>query len=219
MWYYYLIAIGIILGIAYLVFHKQITFFVVAITGKRRIQRNLYKSCKANDYLILNDLYFPVDGDHLRHIDTLIFGTKFIYVIKEVKQAGEIKIGMEDASWRVVYNKQLTHIENPILKNRRIISRILQVVPGIEERDIINMVVFTKTCKFDPINYNNKEFVLKENEVMKAIETIEKNIDIDVFDNDEVERYAKAFYNYGIKAEEKIKERKKQKNENDEFSD
>ena len=39
------------------------------------------------------------------------------------------------------------------------------------------------------------------------------------FDNDEVERYAKAFYNYGIEAEEKIKERKKQKNENDEFSD
>ena len=54
---YILGALLLILLIAYICFYKQVNLFIVSITGKKRIQRKLYKGCKINDLLIINDIF------------------------------------------------------------------------------------------------------------------------------------------------------------------
>ena len=103
-----LVAFVLIIVAFCICFYKQITIFIVAITGKKRIQKKLYKECKANDFLILNDIWLPMGDNKYKYIDTIIFGNKFIYIVKEIKQVGEVKISMQDQKWRVIFYNKLT---------------------------------------------------------------------------------------------------------------
>lgn len=206
--FYIIGAILFLLIIVYICFYKKINLFVVAITGKKRIQKKLYKECKIHDFLILNDIWLPIGDNKYKYVDTIIFGNKYIYITKEVKQAGEVKIELDDVKWRVIYHNSLTLIENPFLYNKRVINHLLNVVEGLEAKDLKNLVVLAKTCSFKAINSSNNEFVVSENDAIKTIIEIEKNSDDDVFDPFEVERYCKAFYEHGLEAEKVIKKRK-----------
>ena len=84
--------------------------------GKKRIQKKLYKGCKANDLLILNDIYLPIGENRYKHIDTIIFGNKYIYITKELNQIGDVKVSLNDNKWRVINNGSLTLIDNPFFK-------------------------------------------------------------------------------------------------------
>ena len=206
---YYIIAlILLIILIAYLCFYKHINLFIVAITGKKRIQKKLYKACKVNDLLILNDIYLPVGNNKYKYIDTIIFGNKYIYITKEVKQAGKVKVSIEDSKWRIIYNQQLTLIDNPFLSNKKVINYLINIVEGLEEKDLKNLVVLSKTCSVDGSFESQNELIATENNAIKVILDFEKKSNEDIFVPSEVERYCKAFYEEGLKAEKIIKGRK-----------
>jgi len=215
MYLKYLIAGGIllvILFVLYLTFRKQINILIVAFSGKKRVQRRILKECKLNDFLTMSDIYFPIEGGKIRYIDTLIFGNKYIYIVKIIKEIGDVNIVVDDLKWRIIYGKgkkQLTNIDNPLIENRHRIERILDVVPGIERKDMKSIAAFTSTCNFNPMNNENNEFIVHETEIVKAIIEIEKNSPDDIFSPSDVERYANAFYEYAIEAEKRTKKNEK----------
>ena len=196
----------VILG--YICFHKQINFLVVSLTGKWRIQRGLYKKCKLHDFPIINDIYVPVGDNKYKKVDTIIFGNKYIYIITEIKEIGRIITSSNDEKWRSIYQKRLHNINNPLIHNRKIMNCLVNVVENLEERDLKSMVIITDTCKFDPIEENNKEYVVSEKKAIKTILEIEKESPDDIIDPNEINRYCKAFYDYGLKAEREIKGRR-----------
>ena len=59
------------------------------------------------------------------------------------------------------------------------------------------------------MNPSDSEFIVSEKEAIKLILQIEENSNDDVIDPYEIERYAKAFYNYGLEAEKALKKYKK----------
>ena len=206
--FYILGAILLILLLACICFHSYVTLFIVAITGKKRMQRKLYKGCKVNDFLTISDLYVPTDENKTNHIDTIIYANKYIYIITQLAQAGEIKTSLDDNMWRVVYDKKMTTIRNPLLHNRKVISKLVTTVPNLEESDMKSIVVVSKTCTLANNINTDKEFVVSENKAIQLILDIEKNSNEDIIDPYEIERYAKAFYEYGLKTEKLIKEKK-----------
>ncbi len=161
-----------------------------------------------HDYLILNDLYIPVGENKYKYIDTLIFGNKYIYIIKEVKQAGEIKISHDDQKWRVIYHNHLTLINNPLIYNQKVISYLIHMIDNLESKDLKNMIILTKTCQFENTIQSQDEFVVSEKEAIRKINEIEKYSKDDILDPKEIERYCQAFYQYGLKAEKEIKKYK-----------
>ena len=205
--YYILGAFVVILLIAYICFYKHVNLFIVAITGKKRVQKNLYKACKMNDFLIINDIWLPVEDNKIKHIDTIIFGNKYIYITSIVKQAGEVKVSLDDQKWRVIYNNELTLIDNPIFYNRKIISKLSKVVEGLNVSDMKSLVVLTKTCTLNGTINSIDDYVVDEKEAINLILDIENKSNDDVFDPFEVERYAKAFYSYGLESEKQIKKK------------
>ena len=201
---YILICIVLILSLAYICFYKHVNLFIVSIMGKKRVQKKLYKECKVNDFLIINDIWIPIEENKFKHIDTIIFGNKYIYITSIVKQAGEVKVSLTDQKWRVIYNNELTLIDNPFLYNKKIMHKLSMVVDGLQLTDMKSLVVLTKTCDIKNDNNSDIEYVACEKDAIKLIVDIEKNSDEDVFDPFEVERYAKAFYEYGLETEKKI---------------
>ena len=175
--------------------------------GKKRVQKKLYKECKANDFLIINDIWVPIEENKFKHIDTIIFGNKYVYITSIVKQAGEVKISLSDQKWRVIYNNELSLIDNPFVYNKKLMHKLSMVVPGLDLSDMKSLVVLTKTCSIDTVNNSSNEYVALEKDAVNLIVDIEKKSNDDVFDPFEVERYAKAFYNYGLETEKQIKKK------------
>ena len=203
--FYILGAIFVILLLACICFHSYVTLFIVAITGKKRMQRKLYKGCKANDFLTISDLYVPTEENKVNHIDTIIFGNKYIYIISQLADAGEIITSLDDNMWRVVYNKKMNPIKNPLLHNKKVITKLSKTVPGLEESEMKSIVVVSKTCTLaNNINTEN-EYVVVESKAMQLILDIEKNSNEDIYDPYDIERYAKAFYEYGLETEKLLK--------------
>ena len=191
--FYILGSFILILILAYICFHNYVNLFVVAITGKKRVERKLYKGCKENDFLII------------KHLDAIIFGNKYIYIVSIVKNAGEVKVSLTDQKWRIVYNNELSLINNPFVYNEKVMHKLADVVEGLEYSDMKSLVVLTKTCSMDKASNSNKEFIALENDAINLILDVEKNSDEDIIDPFEIERYAKAFYDYGLECEKKMK--------------
>ena len=144
-----LVVLVLIIVAFFICFYRQITIFIVAITGKKRIQKKLYKECKANDLLILNDIWLPMGDNKYKYIDTIIFGNKYIYIVKEIKQVGEVKISMQDQKWRVIFHNKLTLIDNPFIFNDKVISYLVNEVPGLDFNDLKSVAILAKTCTFN----------------------------------------------------------------------
>ena len=205
--FYIIGAILLILLLAYICFYKHINVFVVKITGKKRIQKKLYKGCKANDLLILNDIYLPIGENRYKHIDTIIFGNKFIYITKEINQIGDVKVSLNDNKWRVINNGSLTLIDNPFLYNEKVINYLVNVVDGLQQNDLRSLVVLSKTCNIDCNEKYDNEIFASENDAIKKIIEYEKNSNEDIIDPFEIERYCLAFYKQGLLAEKIINRR------------
>ena len=205
---YILGALLLILLIAYICFYKQVNLFIVSITGKKRIQRKLYKGCKINDLLIINDIYLPIGENKYKHIDTIIFGNKYIYITRQINQVGDVKVSLEDSKWRVINNNNLTIIDNPFLYNKKVINYLINIVSGLEANDLRNLVVASKACCLSNNTKFENEIIVSENEAIKTILDYEKKSNDDIIDPMEIERYCQAFYQQGLKAEEVLKNRR-----------
>lgn len=205
---YILGALLIILLIAYICFYKQVNLFIVSITGKKRIQRKLYKGCKINDLLIINDIYLPIGENKYKHIDTIIFGNKYIYITRQINQVGDVKVSLEDSKWRVINNNNLTIIDNPFLYNKKVINYLINIVSGLEANDLRNLVVASKACSLSNNTKFENEIIVSENEAIKTILEYERKSKDDIIDPMEIERYCQAFYQQGLKAEEVLKNRR-----------
>ena len=202
---YIFLILLVILIVIYVCFHKKINLFIVLVTGKKRIQKKLYRVCKINDYLIINDFCLPMSKESYAHIDTIIFANKYIYIIKEIENYGEVKISLDDVSWRLISQGKLKVINNLLLENNNIIIKLTQLVKDLDKSRLKNIVIVSKYCKYEKISISNDEYILSENEVIKQINTLEKESKEKDFDSKEIEQLAKEFYDQGLKMENRLK--------------
>lgn len=208
MWKIIILIIMGILLLLFCLFFKQIRVFYIGITRHRRIQRNLYKACKKENYLILNDILIQVNEDKFRHADTIIFGDKYIYVVKEAIWLGKIEGFREDEKWRLYYKDTLDHVKNPFLENEKKIRRIANVI-NLSLDNFKSIVALAKTVKVGNIKIEGKnEFMCMEDEVISSIKWIEKESKVDKYDPQEIEKYANLLYVHGLNSEKKVKRKK-----------
>lgn len=199
-----LVLIILILSIC---FHKQIDLFASKLFGKARMQKRLYKACKLNDYLIINEIILPVNATQYKKIDTIIFGNKYIYIIKEIDEIGEIKIEMDDSKWRLISNKKLKLINNPFIDNRKIINNLVSVVNNLSEKNLKSVVVINHNSTYNEVKTNDNEYITFEYKAIDLIKQIEYNSNDPIIDSKEIERLCNAFYEQGLIAEKKVMEK------------
>ena len=204
MIYYIVGAILLVLVVVYLCFYKQINYFVIQKSGKKRIQRKLYRTCKINNYLIMSDIQLPIEDNKAKKVDTIIIGNKYIYVTKQVVSKGEMIANNDDLKWRIINNEKLVNIDNPYAYNDRIINRLSNIIDNIDKDRIINLVVISKTLKATGTIKMFPCYIVDEDDVIDFITETENNSSLSNLDNNIQEKIAMTIYKAGIKTEKII---------------
>lgn len=175
----------------------------------------MYQACKSENYLIINDILIQVNEDKFRHVDTIIIGNQYLYVVKEAIWLGKIEGFRQDEKWRLYYKGTLDHVRNPFIENEKKINRIINVLP-IPANRFISIVVLADSATIDSIDLESqKEFLCKEDEVITTIKWIEKNAKQKAWTLQEVESMAHLLYEHGLNSEKLLKNNKKRGKKNE----
>lgn len=143
---------------------------LVGIYGKFVYHIALY-----GDYYLINKMNLPVDSDHTAHIDHILFGEKYIYVIKDKYYKGSLSGKENDESW--VYfpddRRKSRYIDNPLKVNRQRTEK-LSLFTGLSEDLFISVVVVNNDCLLDKAeSVSRRDYVVQIGKLNKLIEAIE----------------------------------------------
>lgn len=135
----------------------------------------VYHIALYNDFYLINKMDLPIDADHRAHIDHILFGEKYIYVIKDRYYKGSLAGKENDESW--VYfpddRRKSRYIDNPLKINRQRTEK-LGLFTGLSEDLFISIVVVNNDCLLEKYESNSRrDYVVQIGKLNKLIEAIE----------------------------------------------
>jgi hypothetical protein len=137
--------------------------------------KSIYKLALYTDFYLINKLKIPLDEQQNAHIDHLLFGEKFIYVIKDKYYQGGVSGKEDDQSWVYFpfHRRGAFYIPNPFLINRQRIEK-LTLVTGLDKSLFINVIVVNNDCLLDDIDTKKADnYIVNLKHLAKLIKAIE----------------------------------------------
>ena len=163
---------------------------LIPVFGKRIYHIALY-----NDFYLINQVRVPLDDANEAHIDHLLFGEKFIYVIKDRYYDGALSGQARDVNWMFYPNlsRRGKYISNPFLINRVRIDK-LALVTGLDPHLFVNIIVVNDRCLLDDIiSDDDYTYIVKLAKLEKLIKAIESR-DIPVINEQQLDAAVKDIY-------------------------
>lgn len=160
-------------------------FLVIFPLAKRHytfknFQNIYYKSIRKiadlNDYYLINNLVIRNNNQLVCRIDHVLFGDKYIYVIKDRYYRGAISGNKEDSTWFFYSNDGRKYeMENPMNINEKRVEK-LSLVTQIDPSFFISIVIINDNCVIKNANELNKEnsFIVSRKNLKKIIKMVEK---------------------------------------------
>ena len=177
--------IFLFVALAILTFLSVIFFIVFPFAKKSFLKKNYVKSYGKEAYKIANfyDLYLinrlilKSNDDSRIHIDHLLFGNKFIFVIKDYYFDGQLKGKEVDQSWVYYFGKEKDpkkeYVKNPLLENKARVNK-LSILTGLNESFLISVILVNDSCDLSlTLNESDNQFVVKKSELKKLVEKVE----------------------------------------------
>mgnify|MGYP001766824895 CR=1 FL=1 len=135
----------------------------------------IYHIALYNDYYLINKMDLPIDADHRAHLDHILFGDKYIYVIKDKYYNGSLTGKENDESW--VYfpddRRKSRYIDNPLKINRQRTEK-LGLFTGLSDDLFISIVVVNNDCLLERYeSTSRRDYVVQIGKLNKLIEAIE----------------------------------------------
>ena len=129
-----------------------------------------------NDYYLINNLVIKNNNQLICRIDHVLFGDKYIYVIKDRYYRGAISGKKEDSTWFFYSNqKKQFEMDNPMAMNEKRLEK-LSLVTNIDKSFFISILVINDNCVVKNANELNKNnsFIVSKKNLRKLIKNIEK---------------------------------------------
>lgn len=136
--------------------------------------KKIYKFVLYNDYYLINDYSFNIDDKKMGHIDHIIFGDKFIYLINDSYYEGDLSGNYDDASF-VYFSKKGTkqYTDNPIQQSKNLLSRLSMSI-AVDGSLMIGITLVNNSCHIS-LKSNSKQFYIMQlknlSALIKAIES------------------------------------------------
>ena len=124
-----------------------------------------------NDYFLLNDVLLKVGSEGYFHIDHILGGGKYVYVITDRYYEGAVVPTAYDPAW-VYYTmrERKEAIPNPLLENKAVLER-LGIVSGVNATLMVGLVLVNDDCFVAP--YENEKGYSQLVPLSKLAKTIE----------------------------------------------
>ena len=153
--------------------------FVKARHNFKNFQENYYREIRRiadlNDYYLINNLAIRNNEQLICKIDHILFGNKYIYVIKDRFYRGTISGNASDKVW-LFYTKhnKTFEMENPMKINERRVEK-LSIATQIDRSFFISIVLINDNCvvKNSQNLVSDNNFIVSKKNLSKLIKSIE----------------------------------------------
>lgn len=172
----------------FLFLHSPIKRFLYERRTIRMYYGKVHRVTLDNDFYLINKWALAIgEDDSGVHIDHIIFGDKFIYVVKDRYYHGAISAKPDDQSWIYYLGKRKKkYIDNPLILNHVRADR-LSLASGLSRSYFVSIVLVNDDCLVTPFkNTTNDNFLVPLSKLGKFIEAKEKSKDVDAFTPDEL---------------------------------
>lgn len=160
----------------------------------KKLDRKLRKYARNKDFLILNDVFLPVEDTKAILIDNLLFGNKYIYVISQKHWEGNLKGFEYDPKWLLATKTVTKYVDNPLIGNRFKVSTLMEFLHETDDENIVNIIAISDKTTFKEIKAQPLETVTKMGDLFKIIDDYEKNSHLNDIKEEEIERIANLIY-------------------------
>ena len=190
-----LIIIVIFLIVLFVVKHKsKNNKTYIKNTKNKKLDRKIRKYAKNKDFLILNNVFLPVDDTKAIIVDNLLFGNKYIYVISQKHWEGTLKGFEYDPKWLLITKTITKYVDNPLIGNRFKVSTLMNFLNETDDENIVNIVTINDKTTFKDIKTQPLENVVTMSHLFKIIDDYEKNSHLNDIKEEEIERMANLVY-------------------------
>ena len=178
--------VGFTIFICALIFILLLLLFLIIFPFAKRhynfknFQKIYYKEIRKiaeiNDYYLINNLVIKNNNQLICRIDHVLFGDKYIYVIKDRYYRGAISGKKEDSTWFFYSNqKKQFEMDNPMAMNEKRLEK-LSLVTNIDKSFFISILVINDNCVVKNANelIKNNSFIVSKKNLRKLIKNIEK---------------------------------------------
>lgn len=169
------IVLGVILVLFLIIFPFARRHYMI-----KNFQKSYYKEIRKiadlSDYYLINNLVIRNNNKLVCRIDHVLFGNKYIYVIKDRYYRGAISGNKDDVTWFFyASNKKKFEIDNPMTVNEQRLDK-LSLVTQIDKSFFISIVLINDNCVIKNAAELNKEnsFIVSRKNLKKIIKSIEK---------------------------------------------
>ncbi len=114
--------------------------------GEKIVSMRLRKALPKDDYLVLDDVYLPIDGATTQ-IDHIVVSQYGVFVVETKNYTGWIFASADSPKWTQTTYKEKDSFQNPIRQNYRHICAISENL-GIPKELLHGVVAFTGDCQF-----------------------------------------------------------------------
>jgi len=135
--------------------------------------KRIYRIAVLNDYYLINHFFFNLNESGTAMIDHLLFGDKFIYIIKGKYYDGDISGKGDDKSLVFMHkNGKQFYTANPLLESKSL-ARGLSLSSGIESDFFIGITLVNDDCNVG-VESNSKQFyIIQRKHLASLIKQIE----------------------------------------------
>lgn len=143
---------------------------------KKIYYKKVRKIADLNDYYLINNLVIKNNDQIVCSIDHVLFGDKYIYVIKDRFYRGAISGNKADSAWFFYSNDgKKFEMENPMQLNEKRLEK-LSLITQIDPSFFVSIVLINDNCAIKNPKDLNKEnsFIVSKKNLKKIIKAVEK---------------------------------------------
>jgi len=193
-WYHYLLLIIALLLVILMIAIYFIRKHDAVKIFKRAVWRKLYRLAQSKDYYLLNKVYVNTELDTL-HIDHLLVGDKYIYVIASRYYESNLRGDSYVAPKWEVTSKEGTvirEITNPVIYNEKRTICLAKFLGWNKNKSpmFISIVVVNNSvdCEIKNTAISPYSFIVNKRDLAKQIKMIEKKSKFPSFDGESLQK-------------------------------
>jgi hypothetical protein len=177
------IVIGVLLAgfFLFLFFYGPLKGFLYERYTIRMYYKAVHRIALNQDFYLINKWSRQIYDAEAQwiHVDHLLFGNKYIYVIKDRYYRGVISGKIEDPNWTNYIGKKKKKVpSNPMILNKIRTDR-LSLLTGLNRKYFISIVLVNDDCLVTPFeNQQEDNLLVPMGKLEKLIEAIEARKDV-----------------------------------------
>lgn len=169
------VSVIVVSAVTFMLLYSPVKRFLNKKFTIRMYYRRVRRVVDDRDLLLINNFKNYTAEQEAFHIDHIVIGEKYFYVIRDRYYAGALAAAATDNSWVFYRGNEARLIPNPMLRNELRVER-LSLMCNIPSKEIISIVLINDDCLLTPIhNANPNSYIVSLRKLPKLIADLESD--------------------------------------------